>query len=200
LSDATPDRYDDIIMSEGWELDNFKKNPIALFGHSGSFPIGKWKNIKIKDGALHGTLELAPVGTSDRIDEIHKLVDADILRAVSVGFTPLEYKERKGDTYGMVYTKQELVECSLVAVPANPNALMVAKQLSISFATRSLVFDKPEIIAVRSRVQQYESLQTEIDAENKWIDQNGKINDPETDERIKKRDALEKKQSDLWTF
>jgi hypothetical protein len=100
----------------------------------------------------------------------------------------------------MVYTKQELVECSLVAVPANPNALMVAKQLSISFATRSLVFDKPEIIAVRSRVQQYESLQTEIDAENKWIDQNGKINDPETDERIKKRDALEKKQSDLWTF
>src|ERR1700754_3155079 len=33
LSDETPDRMDDIIMSDGWQLTNFKKNPIALFGH-----------------------------------------------------------------------------------------------------------------------------------------------------------------------
>jgi len=140
LSDATPDRYDDIIMTDGWELANFKKNPIALFAHSGSFPIGKWKNVRIEDNALRGTLDLAPEGTSDRIDEIRRLVDADILRAVSVGFTPIEYEERKGDTYGLVYTEQELVECSLVSVPANPSALIQAKSLGISADTQELVF------------------------------------------------------------
>jgi HK97 family phage prohead protease len=142
LSDATPDRYDDIIMTDGWELANFKKNPIALFAHSGSFPIGKWKNVRIEDNALRGTLDLAPEGTSERIDEIRRLVDADILRAVSVGFTPIEYEERKGDTYGLVYTEQELVECSLVSVPANPSALIQAKSLGISADTQGVVFKK----------------------------------------------------------
>lgn len=145
LSDATPDRYDDIILTSGWKLDNFNNNPIALFAHQGSFPVGSWKNVRVEENALRGTLVLAKEGTSDRIDEIRKLVDADILRAVSVGFTPISYEERKGDTYGLVYTEQELVECSLVAVPANPNALLLAKQLHISADTQKMVFGKPTI-------------------------------------------------------
>lgn len=89
---------------------------------------------------------LAKEGTSDRIDEIRQLVDAGILKAVSVGFTPISYEERKGDTYGLVYTEQELVECSLVSVPANPNALLLAKQLKISSDTQGLVFSKRALI------------------------------------------------------
>ena len=94
LSDETPDRMDDVIMSDGWDLANFNKNPIALFGHQSSFPIGKWKNVRVVDKQLRGFLELAPEGTSERIDEIRRLVDADILRAVSVGFRPKESKPR----------------------------------------------------------------------------------------------------------
>jgi hypothetical protein len=37
----------------------------------------------------------------------------------------------------------ELVECSLVAVGANPNALQVAKSLSLSSETRSLILAEP---------------------------------------------------------
>src|SRR2546423_3822950 len=37
LSDATPDRYDDIILTSGWELNNFNRNPIALFAHRSDF-------------------------------------------------------------------------------------------------------------------------------------------------------------------
>lgn len=142
LSDATPDRYDDIILTAGWKLENFQKNPIALFAHAGSFPIGSWKDVRVEENALRGTLMLAKEGTSDRIDEIRQLVDAGILKAVSVGFTPISYEERKGDTYGLVYTEQELVECSLVSVPANPNALLLAKQLNISVDTQDMVFGK----------------------------------------------------------
>ena len=97
LSDETPDRMDDIIIAEGWDLANFKKNPIALFGHQSSFPVGSWKNIRVEDTRLLGKLELAPEGTSDRIDEIRRLVDAGILRAVSVGFRPKEIEAATGN-------------------------------------------------------------------------------------------------------
>jgi HK97 family phage prohead protease len=142
LSDATPDRYDDIILTAGWKLENFKKNPIALFSHRSDFPIGVWESVRVEDNALRGTLVLAPKGSSARIDELHALIEADVLKAVSVGFTPISYEERKGDTYGLVYTEQELVECSLVSVPANPSALIQARSLGISDETQELVFAK----------------------------------------------------------
>jgi HK97 family phage prohead protease len=139
LSDMTPDRYDDVIVADGWDLQNFQKNPIALFNHNPDFPVGRWEGLNIKDGALRGHLKMAPIGTSPRHDELHKLIDAGILRAVSVGFRPIESKPR-GTSGGLVYTKSELVETSLVSVPANPNALLAARSMRISDATLNLVF------------------------------------------------------------
>jgi HK97 family phage prohead protease/HK97 family phage major capsid protein len=142
LSDETPDRLDDVILSDGWQLENFKRNPIALFNHRSDFPIGKWKNLRVEDKQLRGHLELAPKGTSDRIDEIRKLIDAGILRAVSVGFKPIDSEpiNKKDPWGGTRFMKSELVETSLVSVPANPNALAIAKSLQISSATIDLVF------------------------------------------------------------
>jgi HK97 family phage prohead protease len=146
LSDETPDRFGDVISADGWQLDNFKKNPIALFGHNSSFPIGKWQGLHVKDGGLCGHLQLAPAGTSERIDEIRKLVEAGILRAVSVGFVPIEKQTmdaRADSMFGpFKYLKQELVETSLVSIPANPNALAVAKSLKVSDDTIRMVFAK----------------------------------------------------------
>jgi HK97 family phage prohead protease/HK97 family phage major capsid protein len=145
LSDDTPDRLDDIIEASGWELKNFKKNPVALFNHSSDFPIGKWRNLRVEKNELRGHLELAPEGTSPRIDEIRKLIDVGILKAVSVGFRPLEHKRRSEDEkdykgFGHRFIRSELVETSVVAVPANANALAVAKSLKISPQTIELVF------------------------------------------------------------
>src|SRR6516165_11962692 len=52
----------------------------------------------------------------------------------------VESKPRKESTFGSFFTKSELVETSLVSVPANPNALAIAKSLKISPATIDLVF------------------------------------------------------------
>lgn len=142
LSDDTVDRYGDIIDAKGWVLANFKKNPIALFGHSNGFPIGTWSNLRIEGGKLIGTLKLAARGTSARIDELISLVEQGILRAVSVGFIPIKSEPINPDRpYGpQKYTKQELLETSLVSVPANPAALALAKSLNISSETMSLAF------------------------------------------------------------
>ena len=141
LSDATPDRLGDIVQ-QNWSLDNYKKNPVALFNHRADFIVGTWSNLGVNNGELRGKLKLAPAGTSERIDEIRKLVEAGILKAVSVGFKPIEAKLRvANDPFGgQIYLKSELVETSLVSVPANPNALAVAKSLDISASTIGLVF------------------------------------------------------------
>jgi HK97 family phage prohead protease len=144
LSDSTPDRMGDIIEAGGWELEAFSRNPIALFAHDPTFIVGKWHRLRVDGDQLRGHLELAPKGTSARINEIRKLVEAGILKAVSVGFRPLDYTpiNPKDMFSGQRFTKQELVETSLVAVPANPNALAVAKSLNVSAATIDLVFAK----------------------------------------------------------
>jgi HK97 family phage prohead protease/HK97 family phage major capsid protein len=144
LSDETPDRMGEVLTATGWDYENFKRNPIALFNHRSDFPIGRWHNLRVEDNQLRGHLELAPEGTSERIDEIRKLVEAGILRAVSVGFRSLkkEQMDERADVFfgPFRYLKQELVETSLVSVPANPNALAIAKSLKISPATIDFVF------------------------------------------------------------
>ena len=139
LSDATVDRYGDVIEAEGWDLRWFKRNPIALFGHSGDFPIGTWEDVRVEGGKLIGKLKLAAEGTSPRIDELRRLVQQKILKAVSVGFKPVE-SEPMGQRGGVRYLKQELLETSLVSVPANPAALAVAKSLHLSPDTIRMAF------------------------------------------------------------
>lgn len=142
LSDGTVDRYGDIVDPDGWVLSNFKKNPIALFGHSSGFPIGTWANLRVEKGKLIGRLQLAAKGTSQRIDELIALVEQGILRAVSVGFRPMESDpiDPKQPWGAQRYKKQELLECSLCSVPANPAALALAKSLHLSTETMSLAF------------------------------------------------------------
>lgn len=142
LSDETVDRMGDVVSVDGWVLANFKKNPIALFGHSSSFPIGTWSNIRVEAGKLIAKLNLAARGTSARLDELISLVEQGILRAVSVGFIPLKSEpiDEKRPYDGMRFIKQELLETSLVSVPANPAAIALAKSLNISDETMSLAF------------------------------------------------------------
>ena len=129
LSDDTVDRYGDTIDAKGWELDWFRKNPIALFGHDHDFPIGRWEDVRVEGSKLFARLVLAAEGTSARIDEIRGLIAQGILKAVSVGFKPVESELMSG---GVRFIRQELLECSVVGVPANPAALAVARSLHVS--------------------------------------------------------------------
>lgn len=142
LSDATVDRHGDVVDPAGWDLRHFKKNPIALFAHQSGFPIGTWENLRVDGGKLIGRLRLAAKGTSARLDELISLVEQGILRAVSVGFRPIDSDpiDPKQPWGAQRYKKQELLETSLVSVPANPAALALAKSLNLSDETLSLAF------------------------------------------------------------
>ena len=142
LSDATVDRLGDIIEPSGWELDHFRRNPIALFNHKSDMPVGKWRNIRVDGEQLVAEFEPAEKGTSHRVDEILRLIEQDILRATSVGFRSIQQEpiDPKGRVKGTRFLRQELLETSIVSVPANPGAVAIAKSLNISDDTMALVF------------------------------------------------------------
>lgn len=138
LSDGSLDRHGTRINPKGWQLDQFRKNPVALFGHDKSFPIGTWSNVRIEGDRLLGRLVPAAKGTSERVDEIVSLVEQGILRAVSAGFAVIEMGKAGKSIFD--FEKQVLHEASIVAVPSNTNALAFARGLNISDDTLNLVF------------------------------------------------------------
>jgi HK97 family phage major capsid protein/HK97 family phage prohead protease len=141
LSDDTLDRFGTVLDPKGWDLSEFRSNPIALFNHDKHFPVGTWENVRVAGGKLIGRLKLARRGTSARIDELISLVEQGILKATSVGFRVLESEPRTGGR-GVLFKRMELLESSLVSVPANPNAVQIARDLNISTDTIDMVFGK----------------------------------------------------------
>lgn len=148
LSDETVDRYGEVIEAAGWDLSEFKadRNPIALFNHNKDAIIGRWEKVRVEAKRLVGRLVLAEEGTSAVVDEVRKHWRQGNLRAVSVGFQPLEKKpiNSKADEYfgPFRYVRQQLVECSLVAVPANPNALQLSRSFALPADVRRQIFGK----------------------------------------------------------
>jgi HK97 family phage prohead protease len=149
------DRYGDIIRVAGWKLDNYKRNPIFLWAHkSGEPPIGKTVGIHTESNppALVQKVEFADKETYPFADVIFNLYKGKFLRAVSVGFLPLEMpkriKDAEDNTTGWEFINQELLELSAVPVPANPEA--VARMVSKGFGTEAdleRVFSGPAMTA-----------------------------------------------------
>ena len=142
LSDESADRVGDVIRASGWDLRAFKSNPVALFGHAHENIIGVWENVRIEDKMLKGALRLAKEGTSDLVDTVRSLIEQKVLKAVSVGFQPIEANPRNGGGYE--FTKAALHEVSLVAVPANSNALAVKMVKATSPDLVNKLFVKPD--------------------------------------------------------
>lgn len=136
-SDESVDRYGDIVRSD-WNLKPFKKNPVFLWNHSYTIPpIGTVEPIEVVGKKLLATSKFLANGVSEFSDQLFRLVRAKVLRAVSVGFTvePKNVERVLDDeglwTGGLIYHEPELLEISLVSVPANSKALAVARALGV---------------------------------------------------------------------
>ena len=152
---AARDRMGDELTLSGWDVTPYRENPVVLWGHNygkESGPevvIGKTLSIKrqkilVKNTEREGLVfrvrfvepDIHPYG-----EMVRKLVKGGYLRAVSVGFRSLksswieesdeEKEERKKKTPDSIpwksYEKKELLELSIVPVPANAEALLVAR-------------------------------------------------------------------------
>jgi hypothetical protein len=145
-SDESVDRYGDIIRASGWQLDSFRKNPVLLFAHNNREPsIGGVPNITVEGTQLMADVEFDMNPANVTAQVVWGLVDQGYMRAVSVGFAPTgkinSLLDDHGNWTGYEFTQQELLELSVVPVPANPQALAVAKSLGLDADAARRLFD-----------------------------------------------------------
>ncbi|MDY6835502.1 MAG: HK97 family phage prohead protease [Chloroflexota bacterium] len=127
------DRDGEVIIAKGWDTANYKKNPVVLWGHDyRGLPIGRAKAVIENKQLKFKEVTFADAETYPFADTVRRLIEGGYINTVSVGFIPKEWKD--GQTEGeprRTYTKQELLEVSVVPVPSNPNALVDARAAGI---------------------------------------------------------------------
>lgn len=128
-SDSTLDRYNEVIDQAGWQLDNFRANPVIPDCHNYDTVariLGRALSVEVRDGKLINRVEFCldnPLGAI-----AYKMAKGGFIKSQSVGFIPLEWKNgTKAGEPDRLYTKAELLEISLVVVPANPGATVGIK-------------------------------------------------------------------------
>jgi HK97 family phage prohead protease len=123
---STPevDRYGTIIVPSGIDYTAYLNNPIVLAQHdSDKWPIGRCLGFAMNGENLEATIQIECITEEGK--KLNKLINAGFVKAVSVGIIPVEYEEQTIDGSKVtVYTKSELVEFSVVSVPANRQALI----------------------------------------------------------------------------
>lgn len=146
ISDESVDRQGEIIKQDGWDFENFKANPVILFGHdSYDLPIGKAVDIYTEGTQTFAVIEFA-VDIYEKAAIVWNMIKAGILNTVSVGFINQEYDNE-------TLTKNELLEISIVPVPANPNAVVLA-------AKDGLISKKDAQFLVKQYEKELEGLRT----------------------------------------
>ena len=127
ITTGNPDRERDVIAPDGWQLEGFMRNPTVLWAHDYTMPpIGVARTMERVENALVSVAELVDPAAYPLAGTIAALLKLGALRATSVGFRPLTWnynEERKG----VDYLTQELLEYSIVPVPANAECLVEAR-------------------------------------------------------------------------
>lgn len=127
ISTPAVDRMGDTIALDGWQLDNFRKNPVVLWAHDyHSLPLARAENTRVEDGKLKSVAVFTPEGMAKFNDMVFEMVKGRFLHATSVGFRPIDWEwSREADRqYGIDFKTQELLEYSVVPVPAHQDALI----------------------------------------------------------------------------
>lgn len=128
-TDSSVDRDGEIVSTDGIDTKNFERNPVLLYAHDyRSDPIGKVIQIVKENNRMLFTPQFA-VDVSPRAKQYFDLVKGGFLNAFSIGFIPKTWEDRQNSdgSISRVFTTSELLEISLVPVPANPQALVLAR-------------------------------------------------------------------------
>jgi hypothetical protein len=136
VSTESVDRDGDILLAEGCDITNYLKNPLVLWGHNYWTPdavVARTLEVsKIAGRGVKLVFQFVERGINATADLVHDLWAGGYLRAMSVGFIPKvsESRPEAGDggymRGGYIYRVWELLEGSIVTIPANQDALRLA--------------------------------------------------------------------------
>lgn len=177
-SDGTRDSAGTVLNVDGWKLDRFNNNGIIGYQHK---VYGGWDDTDnpdnvigkgyayVEDNKLMVDVEFEPAEINELADKIYKKLQFGSLKAVSVGFVPVgrgqwgkdeEALDGKNPTY--YYAGQELLEVSVVNIPANPNALKKGLELQEDEMTQLRDEASPEKHAEEEKAEQKKAVEEAI--------------------------------------
>jgi len=134
ISTGGVDRENDRLSADGWSLKSYRKNPVVMFAHDyKQLPVARAVSISQENGNLVSTAEFATADLNPFAETVYRMIKGGFLNAVSVGFRPQKFKsaERDNGQQGFDFEEQELLEYSVVPIPANPQALVAASKHGI---------------------------------------------------------------------
>lgn len=131
VSTGDVDRAGDIVDPNGIDFTAYRKNPVVLYQHDHDEPIARCVEIGVVNGQVEAMVQFPDEGAAEDSDKVYNLIKAGVLNAVSIGFIPLESVSLDPkDSWGPKrYTKCEIIEFSVVSVPANANALIIERTI-----------------------------------------------------------------------
>ena len=122
------DRDGEIIKLDGWNFENFMKNPVVIYGHnyySIENVIGRVDKIYREGNTIVAEGRFASEAANPKAQMVRRLYDEKILQAVSVGFI-VKGRDVQDDS---IITSAELLELSFVPIQSNPDAVDIMKAL-----------------------------------------------------------------------
>jgi HK97 family phage prohead protease len=130
-TDGRVDRTGEIVEPGGAILDGYLKNPVVLAFHDVTRPVARCTNIDKNNQRIVCDIAFPPVGQSSASDEICNLLKFGALSGFSIGFNPvasqpMDPRKPRGPQR---YTSWQLLEISVVAVPANDGAVVVERSI-----------------------------------------------------------------------
>jgi len=133
ISTQNPDRDKDVIHVDGWRFANYNKNPVVLFGHNyRALPVAAGSAPSVEGDRVLSNADFSASRVDAFAETVRQYVKAKVLRASSVGFDPMKWMYNE-ERRGYDFVEHELLEWSIVPVPANAEALQLAKSLNLDF-------------------------------------------------------------------
>ncbi len=127
ITSTAVDRERDVISADGLEIESYLKNPVVLWAHDRRSPIiAKATDLEQKGQTWESTSIFAPADVYAFADTIFRLAKWMGYSAVSIGFRALEWVYNEARK-GIDFQRVELLEYSMVPVPAHQDALEAAK-------------------------------------------------------------------------
>lgn len=155
LSTGAVARDGHTVNQDGWQLDAYKANPVVCWAHDTSEPpIGRMTQIGVVGGQLRGVVEYPDRDTYAFGDTIYRLVKGRFLNAVSVSWDAIKWKHStdRARPNGIDFLEQELMEVSQVPLPADTNAIALARAAGIDtgpvFAWAERVLDLGNFVGI----------------------------------------------------
>lgn len=136
FSTEVEDRHGEIVVQNGWKLDNYMLNPVVLWAHKSDQPaIAKMVELGVKKAQsgidqLEGKMQFA-VSEYPFAETVFNLIVGGYQNAFSAGFINNRY-EIDQDNNKIYLVENELLEVSCVPVPANQLSLAKSKGIDIS--------------------------------------------------------------------